>query len=152
MIIFTIIVSILAITGVVAVWNRFGFIWICPICAGVSGTWLWILAGIFSEKLLSAEYLLPAAILMGGSVVGIAYQLEKRLPLNRLAVLWKTFFIPAGFFTVYSLLNQVWLSVILGLAAALAIYAWFFISGKKNHDSESDSRIGVLEKKMKNCC
>lgn len=152
MIIFIIVISILAITGAVAVWNRLGFIWICPICAGVSGTWLWTLIGVLAGQLPITNYQLPIGILMGGSTVGIAYQLEKRLPPNRSALFWKTFFIPAGFFTAYSTLNQFWISTILGLATILAIYGWFFLLGNKSRDSGSGLRIEALEKKMEDCC
>lgn len=42
------------------------------------------------------------AMLLGGSVAGIAYQVEQRLPLERSPLLWKILFIPAGFVAAYA--------------------------------------------------
>lgn len=151
------ITSILGITGAFLVINRIGNIKICPICAGVFGTWLWMLIGVLSGRLSVAGYQLPVAILMGGSVVGIAYQIEKRLLQSsanrRTPLLWKMLFIPIGFVVVYSVLSF-WRLIFIVLAVFLLVLTLIFVRQTKNKAvSEKQNRtVGELEKKMKNCC
>lgn len=133
--------SIYLIAGAAATANKL-FGWrICPICAGVSGTWIWLLA---------ADYRLTAALLMGGSVVGIAYQLEKRLPPERSPLFWKMAFIPMGFFAAYALAIGD-LFVFLVAAGAAAIFALLFFRKPPKHGPES-TKVKELEEKMKKCC
>src|SRR3989344_5708336 len=146
--------SILAITGLVWLFNIVLPFKICPICAGVSGTWLWMLA----VKFLGYEIdMIVPAMLMGGSVVGIAYQIEKRLPPGRSPILWKTLFIPAGFVTVYGAVSS-WWAVFVVSAALLIILALRFTKGlrrpkgSKTAHSEQNQKVEELEKKMKDCC
>jgi len=108
MVIVTATISILVITTLVWFLNKVLSRKVCPICAGVAGTWIWMLIGILTNQLSVISYQLLVGILMGGSVVGIAYQLEKRLSAGsagwRTPLLWKILFIPIGFAAVYSLL------------------------------------------------
>src|SRR3990172_8674039 len=83
--------SILAISGVAWAAKRMLRVPVCPICLGVGGTWLWMLIGRSLGYAVDATML---AILLGGSVAGIAYQLERRLPQGRSPLLWKILFIP----------------------------------------------------------
>ena len=144
-------ISIFAITGFIWPLNRILLFKICPICAGVSGTWLWMLAA----KFLGYEIdMLILAMLMGGSVVGIAYQIEKHLPSNHSPLLWKTLFIPFGFVAVYSVILSWWL-VFIVLATILATLALIFTEQKKSDKAtfaKKSSRVEELENKMKNCC
>ncbi len=160
-------ISILAITGLTWLLNRILPFKICPICAGVSLTWLWMLAA----KFLGYEIdLLILAMLMGGSVVGIAYQIEKKLlarrslarpaepwrsggeggPDGRSPLLWKTLFIPVGFVAAYGILMQ-WWSVFLVSIIFLLQIAFIFLSPKKESRGRNQ-KVGELEEKMKNCC
>lgn len=143
-------ISILAITGLVWLFNRALPFKICPICTGVSGTWLWLLIAKFLGY--EIDMIIPA-MLMGGSVVGIAYQIEKRLPPNRSPFLWKTLFIPAGFVAVYSVLSS-WWSAFIVLATLLTILTLRFVEQTKNISTpmEQNQEVEELEKKMKNCC
>jgi len=144
-------ISILAITGFIWFLNRILLFKICPICAGVSGTWLWMLAAKFLGY--EIDMLIPA-MLMGGSVVGIAYQIEKRLSPNRSPLLWKTLFIPIGFVAAYSAILS-WWAVFIVLATILAILALRFTEQKKSDKAtfvKKNSRVEELENKMKNCC
>lgn len=144
-------ISILVITGFVWSMKRLLRLRVCPICAGVSLTWLWMLAGVLTNQLPITNYQLPIAILMGGSVVGIAYQLEKRLPMGRSALFWKTLFIPAGFVAVYSLLAFSW--IIFGAMVVILIFlALIFLRRISLHPQEENSKIKELEKKMEKCC
>lgn len=159
MIILTVI-SILTITCAVWMVNKVFPFQVCPICAGVSGTWLWMLAA----SLLGYQIdLIIVAMLLGGSVVGIAYQLEKKLPVGRSPLLWKTLFIPTGFVAAYSLVASQW-AVLVGSAGLAGILALVFLrrSGKQQVGSKvaAQSQLGEprpmgredLKKKMENCC
>src|SRR3989344_2086029 len=95
-------ISILAIISLAWVLNRVLPFKVCPICVGVFGTWLWMLAAKFLGY--EIDIMIPA-ILMGGSVVGIAYQIEKRNIIAGVSAnesfIWKAFFIPGGFVVAY---------------------------------------------------
>lgn len=143
-------ISIFAITAIVWGANRLLKFRICPICAGVSGTWLWMLIGVLTNNLQPTTYNLLIGILMGGSVVGIAYQLEKELPVGRSPLLWKTLFIPAGFVAIHGLINSLW--TVLGIAlSAMIILAIAFLRRPPSDERESQS-VRELEKKMEKCC
>ena len=141
--------SILGITALAHFAKRILPFKVCPICAGVFLTWVWLLGAYFLGYQIN---LMIPALLMGGSVVGIAYQLEKKarnLSAERL-LLWKVLFIPAGFVTAYSLLAQLW-TVLLFAIAFLFLVSFLFLSesGKTAPRGES---AGDIEKKMKDCC
>src|SRR3989344_8256350 len=90
---------------------------LCPICAGVFLTWLWMIAGYFFFGYAADERIL--ALLMGGSVVGAAYSLEKRLPKDRSAGLWKLVSVPVGFLIVYAVLSRELLLSVVAVAVLL---------------------------------
>lgn len=139
-------VSILAITALAWLINKLTPLKVCPICAGVAGTWLWQLGA----KFLGYEInLLILAMLIGGSVVGIAYQLEKRLQPNRSPLVWKTLFVPIGFVATYSLILFLW-PLFLITVTTLVILALKFT--KKPKQKNLNKRVSDLENKMKNCC
>lgn len=144
-------ISIFAITGFVWLVNRILPLKICPICAGVSGTWLWLLAA----KFLGYEIdLLIPAILMGGSVVGIA---------NRLPLPSKTLFISVGFVAVYSVLASWWTAFIVATTILVIVALRFTeeprameengkVAAPSGRASPHEMRREELEKKMKKCC
>ncbi len=146
-------ISIAAITGLV--WGvRKILPWpgrpfpVCPICAGVSGTWLWMLV----LKLLGYPIdVVILAMLLGGSVVGIAYQIDKRLPNNNLSLLWKVLFIPLGFVAAYSLVYSWWLTFGV-MIFILVILALIFLKSSGDKSGPSSKRVSELEEKMKQCC
>ena len=140
-------VSILGLSLLVWLANRFLPFKICPICAGVSGTWIWLMAGYFMGYQI--DPIIPA-MLMGGSVVGLAYQLEKKLSPDKSQLLWKTLCIPAGFILAYSILFKEWLvfSVILVFLLVI-IYLFFSKDGNKQPDRK---KIEDLKNKMDKCC
>ena len=57
---------------------------ICPVCAGVLLTWLWMLLGMGYGFLSVEKYQIITAILMGGSVVGITNKLEEKYKIFKL--------------------------------------------------------------------
>lgn len=144
------IISILGISGLVLLANRILSMRICPICAGVAGTWIWILAGMYLDALDAGNWQLVAAILMGGSVVGIAYRIEKQLPSHRSPFLWKTLFIPAGFILAYGVLTQWWNVALVSFVFLLLLSFVFFSPLQKN--KESGKTVKELKEKMKDCC
>ena len=153
-------ISILAITALVWLANRSLPFRVCPICAGVFITWVWLLGAHFLGYRID---LIVPALLMGGSVVGIAYQLAplEARPLTGLGkrslnmsaerlLLWKVLFIPAGFVAAYSLLAQLWIALLFAVVF-LFLVSFLFLSesGKTAPRGES---AGDIEKKMKDCC
>ncbi len=119
---------------------------ICPICAGVSSTWGWMLAG--SALGYSSDSVI-IGILMGGSVVGIAYQIDKKLTSVNKSVIFKMLFIPVGFAAVYSVLASWWGIASIALIYLLVVAIIFSISGTS---SASAARAAQLEKNMEKCC
>jgi len=140
------IVSIAGITCAVWLANKVLPFKFCPICAGVAGTWLWMLG---LHQLGYQIDLVIVAMLMGGSVVGIAYQAEKKLPAAKLLLLWKALFIPAGFAAVYSLVSSQWAMAAASLALAFAL-SWAFF--KSSETKQPAGKVEELKKKMENCC
>jgi succinate dehydrogenase hydrophobic anchor subunit len=89
------------------------------------------------------------AILLGGSVAGIAYQVEKRLPQARSALLWKTLFIPVGFVAAYGLAAAQW-ALLAVTGVALVLLAAFFLLPAGA--SEKSQTVEELKEKMRKCC
>lgn len=151
--------SIFGITGVFWLINRFFGVGVCPICAGVSGTWLWILIGVIVGWLKADSWSLVAALAMGGSVVGIAYQTEKFLRDGASPLLWKTVFVPAGFAVMHSFLSGSWTTAGIALIF-LVVFALAFLrlpfSARHGSDTGAEymlsKNVKKLENEMKNCC
>ncbi|MDP2655768.1 MAG: hypothetical protein Q8P17_04595 [bacterium] len=143
------ITSILAITLSVWLANRILPFTVCPICAGVFLTWVGLVGAYFFGYTIDLRV---PAILMGGSVVGIAYQLEKKFhgQPQGARMLWKVLFMPAGFVAVYAVLNQ-WWGAFLFAAAFLAALAIWLISSSGRADSHEET-VQDIEKSMKDCC
>ena len=139
--------SILAISGMGWAAKKLLRIPLCPICLGVGGTWFWML---IARALGHAVDTTMLSILLGGSVAGIAYQVEKRLPQGRSPLLWKTLFIPAGFAAAYALARAQWpLFAVTGVALVLLTGFFLIPPGVPGEKSET---VEELKKKMQNCC
>ncbi|MBI3638462.1 hypothetical protein HY227_01835 [Candidatus Wolfebacteria bacterium] len=159
---------ILIITGVIYFLNkillaRLGSLQafkVCPICAGVAATWILILIGVYTGILEASEWLIFALISMGGSVVGIAFQFQKRFNwAGEKGLIFKTLIILAGFPLAYLAINNISVAAILVEIALLAILAYIlFIKnnfGVNRREISADLRekeISELEKKLENCC
>lgn len=143
--------SILAITVFVWIANKILPFKVCPICAGVSGTWLWIIAGLYLGWLMGENWRLIAGIAMGGSIVGIAYQLEKKILNPKLLLPWKALFIPAGFIAVYSI-SMRQLAIALLALIFLVLVAILFLSSAGPKSELDKTRWEELKNKMKKCC
>lgn len=140
-------ISILVLTGLAWIAGKSLRFPVCPICVGVAGTWIWMLAARFAGLAIDATML---AILIGGSVVGVAYQLEKRLPQGRSQLLWKTLFFPTGFAAAYGIAIAHWTLAVTATVAVLLLAAMFFLSHRLSRTN--DEAVGKLEKQMKECC
>ena len=141
------IISILAITGLAWLAEKVLPFPVCPICAGVAGTWLWMLAARLAGFAFDAAML---AILVGGSVVGVAYQLEKHLPRGRSPLLWKTLFLPIGFVAAYGLVIPHWSVLATAAVVLLLLTAVFFMPRRDSQDNSA--AVEKLETEMKKCC
>ena len=140
-------VSILAITGFAWLAGKILPFPVCPICVGVAGTWLWMLAAQLAGFPLDPSML---AILLGGSVVGSAYQLEKHLPEGRSPLLLKTLFLPIGFLAAYGLAVPHWSLLAMAVAALLLLSVVFFVP--RRHPEKNSAAVEKLERDMKKCC
>jgi len=141
------IVSILGITALAWAARRALPFPVCPICAGVAGTWLWMLAG---RELGYAADATVLAILLGATVAGSAYQLEKRLPPERSLLLWKALFVPVGLVAAYALVWSRWALAGAAFASLIALTAGFLAPPRAI--ARDPSKIEELERQMKRCC
>jgi hypothetical protein len=139
--------SILAIAAVIWAAKRLLRASLCPICLGVGGTWLWMVVAREFGYAVDATML---AILLGGSVAGLAYLVEKRLPQGRSALLWKTLFIPPGFVAAYALAAPHW-ALLGAVSVALVLLTAFFLVAPSASRDESGN-VEELTRKMRDCC
>ncbi|OGG48914.1 hypothetical protein A3G63_03270 [Candidatus Kaiserbacteria bacterium RIFCSPLOWO2_12_FULL_52_8] len=142
-------ISILAISAVVWLANRVLPITICPICAGVFLTWV----GLVGANLTGYPVdLAVPALLMGGTVVGTAYQFEKKFGGEPSGVrkLWKVLFIPTGFIAAYAVLEQSWV-VFLGVAIFLCLISLALASTVRAKPA-NPVVLTDIERRMKDCC
>lgn len=142
-------ISILVISGMVWLFNRFVPFTVCPVCAGVFLTWVGLLG---AHNVGYQVDLIVPALLMGGTVVGIAYQLEKKLHelSDDARLLWKVLFIPAGFVVAYAILEQEWMVLLIAMVVLFLLSLAFFSANRKQNASAGAT--DELEKKMKDCC
>jgi hypothetical protein len=144
--IIVVVVLILVISAVAWLTNRVLPLTICPICAGVFLMWVVLVGAYFLGY--NIDLVIPA-LLMGGSVVGVAGQLEKKFTSSSTGtmLLWKILFIPAGFIAAYAILEQAWAAFL--IAAVFLILVSMILIPKAG--ARADVK-GELEKKMEDCC
>ena len=143
----TAILSILIITLVVWLVNKKLPIQVCPVCAGVFLTWLWMFIGMSLGKLLIANYQLPVSVLMGGTVVGLMSKLEQFINL-KFVLIWKMIFVVSGFTAVYSLITDQWGIFAIGVIVDIVVTLIF-----KTYGAEKENlNLKKLKEKIKNCC
>ncbi len=119
------------------------FSWkICPVCIGVSGTWLLLSLGIIFGS-FSSEFKLPVAMLMGGTVVGIAMQGGKIWPWAQKSIFyWELPVIIIGMPVAYFLFIRMSILAILTEILVLGLLAYFFA---RNNTVRPEERLD-------NCC
>lgn len=147
-----VITSIALITSAVYGLNKVFKTKICPICAGVSLTWLWGLFMYYKGIEIGDGNLfdpIMLAILMGGSVVGGMYMFKNRLPEGKNDLLFMTLFFLGGLVAVYSVIYQDWLLTGVGVVFELVLL-YYFMKPFKHKDT--NPRVAALEKQMEKCC
>lgn len=143
--------SIAGLTALTALVRRAALPALCPLCAGVSGTWMGLLA--LHAAGVAVDLRLPA-LLLGGSVVGLAGLGERalagRTPGAVLA--WKTAFVAAGVGTAYALLLAAWVPLAGGalLLGALLFVPWRVVP-RPAAGTATEGRADLLAQ-LKNCC
>jgi len=120
---------------------------LCPVCLGVGGTWAWMLAARFAGYAVDATIL---AVLLGASVVGAAYQLERRLGPGRSPLLWKGLFIPVGIVAAHALVAERWSLAAAALLVLVSLAAYF--RSPRQHVQADAAAVSELEDKLKGCC
>ena len=162
-----IIITILVLFAIAsAVWllNKLARVQICPVCAAVSGTWLLLSAGILFGYISKTDFLPIILLLMGGTIVGIAYQGEKSIIwAARNPFWWKLLIITTGMPLAFWAVKNLDVKILILEAAALTAlnYLLFFHRAGKKITLESagkslvekkSGRIKTIEDKLKNCC
>ena len=144
-----VIIPILIITFATWLLRKYLSLKICPICAGVVLTWLWLLMGI-KLNLLPTNYYLLTAIMMGGTVVGAMSKLEQFIKPN-LILIWKTAFVIFSFSVAYGLINTD--LAMFAIGAILAVVVTFVLKTRGVEPEKQESeQVKKLKEKMKNCC
>ena len=141
------VVSILLIAALAALARTWFRLSICPICLGVGGTWVLMLGARYFGVAFDTS-MLP--VLLGGSAVGVAYQLERYLPEERSALLWKSLFIPLALSAAYGIAQAQWMVLLTALAAIL-ILGLIFLIPRQVRGSDS-AAVEKLQEQMKKCC
>ena len=125
---------------------------ICPICVIVSGIWLILSAGVAWGYLASEQFMIPIAILMGGSVVGIAYQGEKKfIWASTHSLIWKIIIIFSGMPAAYLFVINLSKPLVVTEFILLIIIAYFFFI-KRLKQPGGLHTISQIEKQMEQCC
>lgn len=141
------IASLLLLTLVAWLASRATRIAICPICVGVSGTWLLMLG---ARQIGIPVDTVMLAVFVGASVVGGAHWIERRLPPERSPLLWKALALPAGFIAAYGLAAPRWVLAASG-AVAFAVLSTLFLRPWRTVAADP-AAIAQLEDRMKRCC
>ncbi len=109
---------------------------LCSICIVVGGSWLLLQAGVLLGLLPLPSVQVLIALLMGASVVGIAYQGKRRWPI-----------IIFGLALAFILVNNItWITFAfeLGILGVVAYFRFVLPS--------EDGKVKALEKKLEKCC
>ena len=143
--------SIVGMTLLAFLVRRMAAPWLCPLCTGVAGTWLWLLGAHLVG--FDVDMRVPA-ILLGGSVVGLASLMEKLLPDRgeTYLLVWKTMFVTGGFATAWFVAILNWGGAAVGLAVLAAITFLPWAGKSPQNQSGPSQRVERLKEQMKGCC
>ncbi len=144
---------IILITAAVYFMNRLSSFKLCPVCAGVSGTWLLLVLGIIIGLLPYDQFRPLILLLMGATAVGIAYQGEKKFKFAQKGVWrWKAPAIIAGLVVFWSLSLLVnWYTFILELVL-ISVLAYVFFIRRDRRRQKNNQKADELKKKLEECC
>ena len=116
---------------------------LCPICSVVSGSWLVLSAGVAWGYLRPETFLIPISLLMGGTVVGIAYRSG-----------WKRTGVLLGMPLAYILVVNL-SKLVVGIESILLIltaYLLFVRPSVKPAGTKDTRDVREIEEQMKSCC
>lgn len=133
---------------------------ICLICVGVSSAWFFLSVLAVWGFVQPEKILLPIALLMGGSVVGIAYSGEKRCSwAARHPLLWKSLEIGGGMPLAYALIVNLSKEVVVLELLILLVISYFFffkqpskMAAAPQSLSNDGSQVSNIEEKLQDCC
>ncbi len=128
---------------------------ICPICAGVSGTWLLLLVGVLLNYVSMESYGSVITLFMGGTIVGIAYQGEKRFKWAQGNI--AKFRVPVmlvGFLLAYCALSSIsWITFGVEVAVlGLVTYLYFVMPAIATRRVGDQTKTREIEERLKDCC
>ncbi|MEK7567183.1 MAG: hypothetical protein AAB527_03570 [Patescibacteria group bacterium] len=153
--IITALVLVALITLAIKAANKFLPFSVCAFCAGVSGAWVFLSFAVLTGIAPAASYLPVITLLMGGTVVGIAYQAEKKFGWQGEKSFWLKFaIIVGGFYAGHIAAGGLnWITFTLELVALTTLVYLFFIRRSSGANSQIHSaKVAELEEQMKNCC
>ena len=130
---------------------------VCWICVVISTFWLAASVGIAFGWLTADRWLLPVAVAMGGSVVGIAYQGERRISwARRRPFVWKLMVTVVGLPLAYYLASQLSKTTVLIEFAIMFLLAYFLFyqapAAAGDGNTGQENRVEQIKEQMKSCC
>src|SRR3989344_1296003 len=151
-----IIIALVLVAGItlgVKAANKFLPFSVCAICAGVSGAWVLLSFAILTDLAQAAVYLSVITLLMGGTVVGIAYQAEKKFGWQGEKSFWLRFAIIAvGFYAAHVAVGSLSWPVFVFELAVLSALAYLFFVRRDASAGPHSPEAEKLEKELENCC
>ena len=148
------IASFLGIAGANALLKRFvirAFPDVCVVCAGVSATWLWILIAHHAGRLADPRWPTVAAVLLGGSVVGLTEQWSKRRA-TPFSSTQKALAFAVGFAIAYAAIAS-WWGGAFAAAIVLARAATFAVRPDGARSVSAPPAVETLKRQLeKECC
>jgi len=113
----------------------------CLLCVFVSVSWL-LGSALYAWGYLSDAAIIPIALLMGGSVVGVSQRVERK---------WRPFIVLVGLVLAYLAVTHITkTTVVLELFALLGLGYVFFVEWEPR--GTSASRENSIIRALKNCC
>lgn len=148
-------ILVVAVTFAVKTANKFLPFSVCAICAGVSGAWI-LLSFIILTGIAPAAFYLPViTLLMGGTVVGIAYQAEKTFSWQGEKSFWlRLAIIIVGFYFAHIAVGALsWPVFVFELILLVVlIYLFFARHNAGATPKQRSAKAMELEEQMKSCC
>lgn len=135
--------SILLITAFGFAVKKFWLPRACPLCLGVSGTWFLMSIAVVAGRAGLEEYKNLIFLLIGGTVVGIAYLMQSNRGRFLVTIL--------GMALAYEFVANLGQTSLVAAAGVLAILFYLFFVRTPRPEREN-REVTELEKKLKNCC
>lgn len=151
------IASVLAISGIAFAFQRNvpalqprRAAWFCPVCIGVSMSWLWVLISRHAGWLTDPRWVTVAAILVGGSAAGIAERLSQDLA-ERRRMPAKLAIIAVGFAVAYAAVRS-WTGIVIAIAVLVVVALTLARRGHHGSATATKQTTDELKRKLEQCC